>query len=173
MTNLRAPHFTDEDAALAYAHRNAVLSLAERGGRVMSKHVDGTRAQHLLPIIKANIVAETHIMTDKAGQYAHLNKHFAAHDFVNHDTEQWRKGDAHTNTAESFYSVFKRGIVGVYHHCCEQHLHRNTAEFDFTLQPPLQSGHHRQRLFLVVARMHRRQAPDLSADRWNVAGLGH
>ena len=37
----------------------------------------------------------------------------------------------HTNTVEGYYSIFKRGMKGVYQHCIEKHLHRYVAEFDF------------------------------------------
>jgi hypothetical protein len=70
-------------------------------------------------------------MTDEAGQYAHLNKHFTEHDFVRHAAGEYGRGDVHTNTVEGFYSVFKRGMKGVYQHCAVKHLHRYVAEFDF------------------------------------------
>ena len=65
-----------------YAHKHAVLTLVQRGKGARSFHVDGTKASDLLPIIKANVAPGTRIMTDEAGQYAHLAKHFAGHDFV-------------------------------------------------------------------------------------------
>ena len=70
-------------------------------------------------------------MTDEVGQYAHLNTHFAAHDHVRHDAGEYGRGDISTNTVDGFYSVFKRGMQGVYQHCSEVHLHRYVAEFDF------------------------------------------
>lgn len=70
-------------------------------------------------------------MTDEAGQYAHLAKHFAAHGFTRHGKGEYVRGDIHTNTVEGFYSVFKRGMKGVYQHCDERYLHRYIAEFDF------------------------------------------
>ncbi len=70
-------------------------------------------------------------MTDEAGQYTHLNKNFASHEYVNHSTGEYARGEVHTNTVEGFYSVFKRGMKGVYQHCSERHLHRYVAEFDF------------------------------------------
>ena len=69
-------------------------------------------------------------MTDEAGQYAHLNKLFAAHDFVRHGTGEYGRGEVHTNTVEGYYSVFKRGMKGVYRHCNAAHLLRYVAEFD-------------------------------------------
>jgi transposase-like protein len=114
-----------------YAHKHAVLTLVERGGQSRSFHVDGTSAADVLPILKANIAAETHVMTDEAGQYAQLGKHFAEHDFTTHSKGEYGRGDIHTNTVEGYYSVFKRGMKGVYQHCSEKHLHRYVAEFDF------------------------------------------
>ncbi len=114
-----------------FAHKHAILSLVERGGIVRSFHVEGTTAAHLMPIIRANIAKETAIMTDEAGQYTHMGKAFASHDFVTHGTGEYVRGDAHTNTAEGFYSIFKRGMNGIYQHCSEKHLHRYVVEFDF------------------------------------------
>ena len=117
--------------ARGYAHKHAVMTLVQRGGSARSFHVDGTKAADLLPIIRANVHPETRVMTDEAGQYVTLGKHFTEHDFVRHGQDEWRRGDAHTNTVEGFYSVFKRGMKGVYQHCSEKHLHRYVAEFDF------------------------------------------
>ena len=114
-----------------YAHKRPVLTLVERGKGSRSFHVSGTAAADLLPIIKANVAAGTHVMTDEAGQYAHLGKHFTEHDFVRHAAGEYGRGEVHTNTVEGFYSVFKRGMKGVYQHCSERHLHRYVAEFDF------------------------------------------
>ena len=114
-----------------FAHKHAILSLVERGSKVRSFHVAGTTAAHLIPILRANIAKETAVMTDEAGQYAHLGKEFAGHEYVNHSAGEYGRGVVHTNTVEGFYSVFKRGMKGVYQHCSEKHLHRYVAEFDF------------------------------------------
>jgi transposase-like protein len=114
-----------------YAHKHAVMTLVERGGPARSFHVSGTAAADLLPIIKAHMHSGSHIMTDEAGQYAHLGKHFPKHEFVTHGAGEYVRGNVHTNTLEGFYSVFKRGMKGIYQHCGENHLHRYVAEFDF------------------------------------------
>jgi transposase-like protein len=117
-----------------YGHKHAVLSLVERctaRAKVMSFHVQVTASAQLLPIIKAHVHSGTHVMTDEAGQYAHLNKHFTEHDFVRHSAGEYGRGQVRTNTVEGFYSVFKRGMIGVYQRCGERHLHRYVAEFDF------------------------------------------
>jgi hypothetical protein len=58
-------------------------------------------------------------------------KEFSSHDTVNHARKKYVRGTIHTNTIEGFFSIFKRGMKGVYQHCGEQHLHRYLAEFDF------------------------------------------
>jgi hypothetical protein len=88
------------------AHKRAIMSLVERGGTAKSFHVDGTSAKDLLPIIKANVDQKSRIVTDEAGQYAHLNEHFASHEFVTHGSGEYVRDDVHTNTLEGFYSVF-------------------------------------------------------------------
>jgi transposase-like protein len=120
-----------EPVRRGYAHKHAVMTLVERGGAARSFHVEGTKASDLLPIIKANIKPSTRVMTDEAGQYAHLGKYFTEHDFVRHSSGEYGRDDVHINTAENFYSVFKRGMKGIYQHCSEKHLYRYVAEFDF------------------------------------------
>ncbi len=114
-----------------YGHKHAVLTLVERGGKSRSFHVEGTSAKDIMPIINANIAKDTMVMTDEARQYHKLGLQFASHDVVTHSAGEYVRGNAHTNTVEGFYSVFKRGMKGVYQHCGEQHLHRYVAEFDF------------------------------------------
>ena len=70
-------------------------------------------------------------MTDEGGQYRHVGTEFARHGKVNHGAGEYVRGDAHVNTAENYFSILKRGIVGVYHHVSEAHLSRYLAEFDF------------------------------------------
>ncbi|GAC1667505.1 MAG: IS1595 family transposase [Candidatus Acidiferrum sp.] len=117
--------------ARGYGHKHAVLTLVERGGKSRSFHVDGTKAADLLPILRANIAKETVVMTDEAAQYNKLGADFKAHYSVTHSAGEYVRGSVHTNTVEGFYSVFKRGMKGVYQHCGENHLHRYVNEFDF------------------------------------------
>jgi hypothetical protein len=70
-------------------------------------------------------------MTDEGRQYLEVGQEFARHGTVIHKNEEYVRGDAHTNTAENYFSTFKRGMKGVYQHCSEKHLHRYLAEFDF------------------------------------------
>ena len=118
-----------------HAHKHAVLSLVERGGEVRSVHVPDVKAKTVLPIVNANISKEARIMTDDSSVYYKKIKGFASHATVNHvsgEYVRYENGEAiHTNTVESCFSIFKRGMKGTYQHCGEQHLHRYIAEFDF------------------------------------------
>jgi transposase-like protein len=114
-----------------FQDRNVVLSLVERDGTARSFHVHATSKFALVPIIRANVARETAVMTDEGLQYKYLSKDFASHETVNHAKEEYARGDVTTNTVEGFFSIFKRGMKGVYQHCSEKHLHRYLAEFDF------------------------------------------
>jgi hypothetical protein len=70
-------------------------------------------------------------MTDEAGQYRFLNREFAEYGFVRHTQGEYGRGPINTNTIEGFFSIFKRGMKGVYQHCTKRHLLRYLAEFDF------------------------------------------
>lgn len=113
------------------AHKNIVLTLVERGGSARSFHIDSTSIADIAPIVRANVHPETAIMTDEARHYMELGREFASHDAVNHSAQEYARGPISTNTVEGYYSVFKRGMKGVYQHCSEKHLHRYLAEFDF------------------------------------------
>jgi transposase-like protein len=106
-------------------HKMKVLTLVDlTTGRAKSMVVDDLKIVTLLPILKANIAAEATIHTDEAMQYDNLNKHFAAHASVNHGAEEYVRGDVTTNTVEGYFSIYKRGMKGVYQHCGKKHLHR-------------------------------------------------
>ena len=70
-------------------------------------------------------------MTDEHSVYPAPGAHFADHQTVNHSEYEYARGPVSTNTVEGFFSIFKRGMKGVYQHCSEAHLHRYLAEFDF------------------------------------------
>jgi transposase-like protein len=110
---------------------NVVLTLVERSGKSRTFHLDGTRLVDIAPVIRANLARETKLMTDTAGWYIRVGKEFASHETINHTDDEYVRGDVHTNTVEGFFSIFKRGMKGVYQHCSEKHLHRYLAEFDF------------------------------------------
>jgi transposase-like protein len=112
-------------------HRNIVLTLVERGGSARSFHIDGTTSGTLIPIIRMNISRESALHTDQASWYKGIGAEYADHQTVNHQIDEYVRGNVTTNTVEGYYSIFKRGMKGVYQHCSEKHLHRYLSEFDF------------------------------------------
>jgi transposase-like protein len=113
-----------------FQHLNVVLTLVERGGNAHSFHVERTDAISILPVINENIAKEATVNTDEGRHYYNLHK-LRNHETVNHKSGEYVRGDVHTNTVEGYFSLFKRGMRGVYQHCKEKHLHRYLAEFDF------------------------------------------
>ncbi len=115
-----------------YAHKMKVLSLVDRQtGKARSIVIDDLSAKTVVPILQENIAKEASVMTDEAGQYGKLGESFIEHQTVAHSQDEYVRGIVHTNTVEGYFSVFKRGMKGVYQHCSKKHLHRYLAEFDF------------------------------------------
>lgn len=111
--------------------KEAVFSLVERGGKVRSHHVRHVTAENLAPILNEQLHAASRLMTDEARVYGPLGRSFAEHHAVNHGIGEYVRGDVHTNTIEGYFSIFKRGMKGVYQHCSADHLKRYLCEFDF------------------------------------------
>ena len=111
--------------------KRAVVSLVERGGEVRTYHVANVNAETLRPIMVKIASRQSYLMTDESPVYWGIGKEFAGHGSVNHSAEEYVRGVFwHTNTVENYFSIFKRGIYGVYHHVSVAHLSRYTAEFD-------------------------------------------
>lgn len=108
-----------------------VVTLVERKGRARSVKVESVNANSVRRVIMENADLRSALITDEARHYRRIGREFASHETVNHGRDEWGRGDVHTNTIEGFFSVFKRGMKGIYQHCNEQHLHRYAAEFDF------------------------------------------
>jgi transposase-like protein len=112
------------------AEKIPVVSLVERGGEVRSFRVANVTGETLGGAIRRHVAREAHLRTDSFPSYKRVGKEYASHQTVNHQDEYVR-GDVHTNTAENYFSILKRGINGVYHHVSEAHLPRYLSEFDF------------------------------------------
>ena len=115
------------------APKQAVFSLVEREGHVRSFHIANVTAKTLRPIIAKNVELASMLMTDESVVYPGIGKKFANHGSVNHSAGEYARlgGFIHINSAENFFSIVKRGIVGSYHHVSEAHLHRYMGEFDY------------------------------------------
>ncbi len=118
----------------AFHHKMKVPTLVDReSGRARSMVVDNIRPATIAPIVLDNLHREARLMTDEAGHYLAVGREFAAHGVVRHGQGEYVTADRtiHTNTIEGYFSIFKRGMKGVYQHCAKRHLHRYLAEFDF------------------------------------------
>lgn len=113
------------------AEKRIVLGLVERGGKARSFHIHQANIDTVREIIVKNVSRKSTLMTDEAPIYTKLGTEFAHHGTVIHSKREYVRGTVHTNTIENLWSVFKRGMIGVYQHCGEAHLHRYLAEFDF------------------------------------------
>jgi transposase-like protein len=117
------------------ANKRPILALVERGGSVRTFHVPVADKETVTKIVRENIAKESRLHTDESRLYTGSDDHFAAHKSVKHSVEEYVRyedGEAiHTNSAEGFFSIFKRGMRGIYQHCGEKHLHRYLAEYEF------------------------------------------
>lgn len=111
--------------------KNAVFTLVERNGGARSFHVPDVTGRTLKTKLVDNVSRKAQIMTDESPTYKGIKGYFAGHDTVNHSAFEYSRGNAYTNTVEGFFSIFKRGIYGVYQHVSSHHLERYTTEFDF------------------------------------------
>jgi transposase-like protein len=112
-------------------HKRVIVSLVERGSDVRSFYVETADIPTVRRIIDQHVDKASTLNTDEAAMYKPLGKEFAEHQVVHHGREEFVRGSAYTNTLEGFFSIFKRGMTGVYQRCDEKHLHRYLAEFDF------------------------------------------
>lgn len=113
------------------ANKRAIVSLVERGGKVRSFHVERADKVTVAQIVTQNVAKEATLFTDESRLYTGADAHVSAHDTVHHASGEYVRGQVHTNTIEGYFSIFKRGMKGVYQHCDEKHLHRYLSEFDF------------------------------------------
>jgi len=112
-------------------HKMKVLALVERGGRSRAMVVDTLGIPEIQPILLKNVHRLSKLNTDEALHYKSIGRFFYSHESVNHSKGEYGRGDAHSNTIEGYFSIFKRGMKGVYQHCTKKHLHRYLAEFNF------------------------------------------
>jgi transposase-like protein len=113
------------------AGKRSIVSLVERGGSVRTFHVAVADKVTVTQIVRENIARESRLHTDESRLYFGSDEHFATHETVTHFRKEYVRGDIHTNTAEGYFSILKRGMRGIYQHCREKHLHRYLAEYDF------------------------------------------
>lgn len=117
------------------AQKRPVVALVERGGQVRMFHVQNANAANVRDVLVRNVDRKSDLHTDESRLYTETGKEFAAHRTVKHSAGEYVRYEngyaIHSNTVENVFSVFKRGMKGIYQHCGEAHLHRYIAEFDF------------------------------------------
>ncbi|KEQ53703.1 IS1595 family transposase [Sphingobium chlorophenolicum] len=119
----------------AFHHKMKVLALVDRDSRrARTMVIENVNATTLMPIVLDNVAREARVMTDEHSGYRDMGKFFAAHGTTSHGKGQYvdlTDRTVHSNTVEGYFSIFKRGMKGVYQLCSERHLHRYLAEFEF------------------------------------------
>ena len=126
------------------APKKAIMTLVERGGSARTFHVANVHAATLRTVLVQHVDRASTLSTDNWAGYKPVGREFKHHGWVDHKSGQYATTDTferfdwhkaterwHSNTAENFFSIFKRGVIGTYHHLSEAHLHRYCAEFDF------------------------------------------
>jgi transposase-like protein len=113
------------------AQKRAIFGLVERGGVVRTFLIPRASPQAVRDVMVKHVSRKSTLHTDESGIYKALGQEFAAHKTINHSRGDYVKGNVHTNTVENLWSVFKRGMNGIYQHCAEAHMHRYLAEFEF------------------------------------------
>ena len=111
--------------------KTAVLGILERGGKIRVQPMVSTGREILEPIIAANISKDATLVTDGWQAYKRIGSNYKLHIVVNHAQDEWVNGEYSTNNIEGFWSIFKRGIIGVYHQTSPKHLHRYCDEYSY------------------------------------------
>jgi transposase-like protein len=111
--------------------QNTIFALVERDGKVKSTHITGKNFFNIKKAFKKHLDTSANLMTDEHKKFRKIGKQYASHETINHGSKEYARGNVNTNTIEGVFSIFKRGMTGVYQHCNHKHLHRYLAEFDF------------------------------------------
>jgi len=126
-----------------------VFSLVERDGNIRSMYLDD---KNIRGALDEHLDERSRLVTDGSQSYKFYMPTQQQHESVDHSKREWARGDVHTNTLEGFFSIFKRGLVGVYQHMDKKHLDRYLAEFDFRMNTRAKLGiNDLQRTAIAVA----------------------
>jgi transposase-like protein len=112
--------------------KTRIVGLVERDGRARAHVIPDLTGPTLKAAVRAHVDPSARLMTDENHAYIGLGKEFAGgHEVVNHSAYEYARGDATTNTVEGFFGLFKRGVMGSFHHISEKHMDRYLNEFSF------------------------------------------
>ncbi len=113
-------------------NKTIVFGIKKRGGKIIAQTVKRATKKTLQGIMRKNISPEAVVFTDEWRGYADLESSFDTHETVNHGSKEYvRDGVIHTNSIESFWALFKRGYIGVYHHMSRKHMDKYIDEFEY------------------------------------------
>jgi transposase-like protein len=119
----------------AFHHKMKVIAFVDRdSGQARTMAIENVNASTLMPIVLENVASEARVMTYEHSRYRDMKRFFAGHGTTSHGRGEYvnfEDRSIHSNTIEGYFSIFKRGMKGVYQFCGEQHLHRYMAEFEF------------------------------------------
>ena len=111
--------------------KTPVFAAIQRNGEVRARVVPNVTGATLKAALRETVLPLATIYTDEFGAYRGLDKEFAGHETISHSRGEYVRGDATTNTAESFFAILKRGVIGTFHSVSRKHLHRYVSEFEF------------------------------------------
>jgi transposase-like protein len=111
--------------------KHAVHALVEPGGRLRATHVPDVSAKTLREVLAKHADPKSALHTDDGLANLSLGKDFAAHKTVVHSQGEYFKDGAGVQSAEAFFAILKRGVMGSFHSISEQHLQRYVDEFAF------------------------------------------
>jgi transposase-like protein len=121
-------------------NKRPIVALVERGGNVRTFHVASADQTTVGKSMLENVAREARIHTDESRLYTYTGEYFGGHETVKHSAGEYVRDDVHADSTEGYFSIFKRGMRGVYQHCKEKHLHRYLAEYDFRYNHRVQTA---------------------------------
>jgi transposase-like protein len=126
------PRFKGKNKRGHGTKKQPVMAMVERGGKVKTKPVANVTGKTLKQVIRDNVHPSATLYSDESNAYFGIGKEFAGgHHTVKHGKREYARGEVHSNTIEGFFSLLKRGLIGIYHNVSREHLHRYLAEYEF------------------------------------------
>ena len=112
-------------------NKSIIFGIVNRKGRLVCKKIANVKSKTLIPLIEENVTPEAIIYTDEFPSYRKLSRLGYKHEFIRHLDKTYVINDVHINSIEGFWSLFKRGINGVYHSVSKKHLQKYINEYVF------------------------------------------
>jgi transposase-like protein len=131
--NRHANKKVENSQGRSYKDKSPVLGILERDGKVIAIQVPDTKQETIQPIIESIVVSGSKVVSDEWTAYKGLYSKYD-HKVVNHSQKEYvslNDRSIHNNTIEGFWSLLKRGIIGIYHFTSKKHLQKYVDEFAF------------------------------------------